>query len=102
MPNVASVLKEEISRVARIVLRSEIDLLRKSVASPRSQIADLKRRLLQAEKALGWQVNVASRHVEVAQEKPPLEGTWRCSAKGLKKQRQGWDCLPMSWEHFLV
>ena len=45
MPNIAAVLKEEISRLARKELKSNTDALKKAVASYRSQIAALKRRV---------------------------------------------------------
>jgi DNA-binding transcriptional regulator YiaG len=45
MPNIAQVLKAEISRVARKELRTETDSLRKAVAAYRREIAALKRRM---------------------------------------------------------
>ena len=50
MPNIASLLKTEIARVARKEIRANVDELRKMVSSQRSQIAALKRRLDAAEK----------------------------------------------------
>lgn len=52
MPNIASVLKAEISRIARKEGRSEIDALRKTVSSQRSEIVALKRRLQDLEKSV--------------------------------------------------
>ena len=52
MPNIASVLRAEISRIARKEGRSEIDALRKTVSSQRSDIAALKRRLQDLEKSV--------------------------------------------------
>lgn len=52
MPNVASVLKDEIARVARKELKGELLKLRKATAQYRSDIAALKRRLAKAEQAL--------------------------------------------------
>ncbi|MBC7484499.1 MAG: helix-turn-helix domain-containing protein [Rhizobacter sp.] len=52
MPNIASILKEEITRIARKEIRTEIASLRKVVSSHRSDIAELKRRALAAEKEL--------------------------------------------------
>jgi DNA-binding transcriptional regulator YiaG len=43
MPNLAQVIKQEISRVARKEVREDIALLRKASASHRSEIAALKR-----------------------------------------------------------
>lgn len=45
MPNIASLLKEEIARVARRQLRPETEALKKAHSSHRSQIAELKRRM---------------------------------------------------------
>lgn len=45
MPNIGSVFKAEISRLARKELRGESDSLKKTVASHRAEIAALKRRI---------------------------------------------------------
>lgn len=50
MPNIAALLKSEISRVARREIRSETEALRKAVATYRMEIASLKRRLQALEK----------------------------------------------------
>jgi len=52
MPNIASVLKAEIVRLARRELRSETETLRKNLASARSEISALKRRTSELERAL--------------------------------------------------
>jgi DNA-binding transcriptional regulator YiaG len=52
MPNVASVLKGEISRVARKEVRGETLALRKAVSVYRSEIAALKRRTQAVEQLL--------------------------------------------------
>ena len=49
MPNIASLLKSEITRLARKEVRAEVAQLRKSSASHRAEIATLKRRLAQLE-----------------------------------------------------
>ena len=43
MPNIASVLKSEIERIARKEIRAQIESLKKSVSSHRTEIAGLKR-----------------------------------------------------------
>lgn len=43
MPNIASILKAEISRVARKEVRSEIETLKKSSVAHRASIAELRR-----------------------------------------------------------
>lgn len=52
MPNVAAALKAEISRVARKELRGATEPLKKVVATQRSEIAGLKRRVQELEKQL--------------------------------------------------
>lgn len=44
MPNIASALKSEISRIARKEVKAEVLALRKSSTSQRKEIAELKRR----------------------------------------------------------
>jgi DNA-binding transcriptional regulator YiaG len=89
MPNIASVLKSEISRVARKEVRGETMALKKAVSSYRSEFAALKRRL----KALEHALRIASRSSASAKATPddveevPPSG-FRFSAKGLVSQRQ--------------
>ena len=52
MPNIASVLKEEIARIARREMRREMASLKKAATTHRSEIAALKRRAQMLEKAL--------------------------------------------------
>jgi len=52
MPDITSILKAEISRVARKEVRAEIETLKKTTASHRSAIADLRRQLGTLEKEL--------------------------------------------------
>ena len=91
MPNIGSVLKSEISRVARKELRSETQQLKKTVAQYRSQIADLKRRM-QALEQLVRRQGRGSRRAAVAAAAPEGEegesGSLRFSAKGLAAQRK--------------
>src|SRR5882757_5326235 len=86
MPNIASILKSEIGRLARKEIRGEIEALKKSVAAHRSEIAALKRRTQQLEQEL--------RRAAKSVPKPaaPLANealkTRRFSAKRLAAQRQ--------------
>ena len=50
MPNIATVLKDEIARIARKELRSETEKLKKVSAQHRSDIAALKRRVAELER----------------------------------------------------
>ena len=52
MPNIAGLLKEEISRVARKELRPYLETLRKQGATQRTEIASLKRRIQELERQL--------------------------------------------------
>jgi len=87
MPNFATVLKEEILRLARKEVRSELEGLKKASAQYRSDIAALKRRVATLEKQ-------ASRLVKKVASKGAPEASGeattriRFSAKGLATQRQ--------------
>lgn len=52
MPNIASILKAEISRVARKEVRAEIETLKKASVAHRSSIAELRRQVNSLEKEL--------------------------------------------------
>ena len=87
MPNIATLLKNEISRVARKELRGENLALKKALSSHRSDIAALKRRT----QALEQQLRRLSR--ASAKSAPPPDadtaaGSTRFSAKGLLAQRR--------------
>jgi DNA-binding XRE family transcriptional regulator len=87
MPNIASVLKEEIARVARKEVRSDTQSLKKSSASHRSDIAAMKRRIAALEqlvKRLGKQAG--ARKAEPDAGVPA--GSFRFSASGLMSQRK--------------
>jgi DNA-binding transcriptional regulator YiaG len=86
MANIASLLKSEISRVARKEVRGEIVGLKKAVSSYRSEIAALKRRTLALESELRRLGKAAGKAAPVAAD----DGTraQRFSAKGLASQRK--------------
>lgn len=90
MPNIANVLKAEISRVARKELRSELDGLRKAVVSYRGQIAELKRQVKQLQQDVK---NVAKASKNSASATPSSDdgSNIRFSAKGLASQRKRLD-----------
>lgn len=52
MPNIASLFKSEITRIARKEIRAEIQTLRKASAQHRSDIAALKRRLAEQDRLI--------------------------------------------------
>jgi len=87
MPNIASILKAEISRVARKEVRGETQSLKKAVVSYRTEIAALKRRADALEREVRRLGKVAAKTspVVTTQESPQ---TLRFSAKGLASARQ--------------
>jgi len=87
MANIASVLKEEITRLARKELRSETESLKKASALYRSEIAALKRRTLSLEQQLARLEKSASKNT-VAQVNPEETTKARFTAKGFKTLRQ--------------
>jgi len=88
MPNIASLLKSEIARVARKEVRGETVHLKKAVSSYRSEIAQLKRRA----QALEQQLRRLSKHVgkaePVANGQDDASQPFRFSAKGLASHRR--------------
>jgi DNA-binding transcriptional regulator YiaG len=61
MPNIASILKAEISRVARKEVRTEIETLKKASVAHRASIAELRRRVSALDKELRRVVEGAAR-----------------------------------------
>ena len=90
MPNIGSVLKDEIARVARKEQRAEITQLKKNVAQYRSQIAQLKRRMQALEQQVRRLARGAGRAAAApARSEDDDQGpSLRFSAKGLAAQRQ--------------
>ena len=87
MANIASVLKEEISRLARKEVRSETEKLKKSSAQHRSELAALKRRVATLEQQVSRLDKSAIRKTALPSA-PDAAGRVRLSAKGLSAQRQ--------------
>ncbi len=85
MPNIASLLKEEITRLARKELKSNTESLKKAVSSYRAEIAALKRRVDTLERQAKKTAKVVSR---VQPEAPESDTRHRFSAKGLATHRQ--------------
>ena len=61
MPNIASVLKAEIVRLARKELRGEVDALKKSLSASRTEMASLKRKVGELEQSLKQALKQAAR-----------------------------------------
>lgn len=66
MPNIATVLKTEISRIARKEVRAEAKSLKKAATLQRSEIANLKRRVHELERQLKALSKAAGRSVVTA------------------------------------
>lgn len=64
MPNVAVVLKEEITRLARKEVKHHVAPLKKVIADQRRTIADLKRRLERLERGQGFLEKQEKRRLE--------------------------------------
>ena len=86
MPNIASALKAEISRIARKEIRAETSSFKKSNTSYRSEIAALKRRVQALEQQLRRVVRT-TRPAAVPEPSPDAT-KFRYSAKGLASQRR--------------
>jgi len=87
MANIASLLKSEISRVARKEVRGETAGLKKAVSSYRSEIAALKRRTLALEAELRRLGKAVGKATPVVAEETAARAP-RFSPKGLALQRK--------------
>jgi DNA-binding transcriptional regulator YiaG len=86
MPNIATLLKDEISRLSRRLIRKEVQPLRKASAAYRREIAALKREvqaLRRQTSALAKQTPKPDGRGETKDSAPPL----RFVAKGLRSLR---------------
>ena len=88
MPNITSILKQEISRVARKELRRETAALKKSAASHRAEIAALKRRAAEIERQLRAANRAAPATTPPAANDESIPEGIRFSAKGLATHRK--------------
>lgn len=87
MPNIAAVLKNEITRVAKKELRKEVESLRKAVSSHHSEIAALKRTIQEQQKAM-WGLQNSKPQVAATEEASAPTKPVRFSAARLAAQRQ--------------
>ena len=87
MPNIATVLKEEIARVARKEARGDTQKFKKASAQYRSDIAALKRRIQALEQAVSRLGRNVKKVAPVAAEKEQGSNL-RFSAKGFATQRK--------------
>jgi DNA-binding transcriptional regulator YiaG len=87
MPNIASILKSEIARVARKEVRGETLGLKKAVSAYRAEIAALKRRVQAMEQELHRLRKATSKLAPVVA-KEVSDQKLRFSPKGLASQRK--------------
>lgn len=84
MPNLSTVLKSEITRLARKEIKSAVDPLRKANAGYRRDIAELKRQVTQLQR----EAKAAAKSPKTrADSNAELPGRTRFVAKGLKSLR---------------
>ena len=88
MPNVASTLKGEISRVARKEVRSETNALKKAVIAYRHEIAALKRRTQALERLVRLESKTSAGKFNSSVPEQADQEMRRFSAKGLRSQRK--------------
>ncbi len=88
MPNLQSVLRQEIQRLARREVRSELEATKKAVAQHRREIAELKRRNAALERTVSYLQSRESKRLKArpSRAKPP-QGT-RFSVRSLQAQRR--------------
>jgi DNA-binding transcriptional regulator YiaG len=84
MPNIGTVLKTEITRLARKEVRGEVTALRKASAGYRRDIAALKRQITDLRRQLAAVMRTSKRAQPVESTEPTKA---RFSAKGLKTHR---------------
>lgn len=96
MPNIAVVLKQEIARLARKEVRTEVEGLRKTVAQLRAELSQLKARAAAQDKVLARLQRQAGKGAAAAPSGPAggpdqddgqAAGGKRFSAKGLASNR---------------
>ena len=86
MPNIASVMKSEISRLAKREIRGEIASLKKATASHRRHLAALKRQVADLERKAALLAKQTARATKIV---PAVEeNTARFQARGFRSLRQ--------------
>ena len=88
MPNLQSVLRQEIQRLARREVRSELEATKKAVAQHRREIAELKRRNAALERTVSYLQSRETKRLKAggANLEPP-RGT-KFSVRSLRAQRR--------------
>lgn len=89
MPDISTVLKQEIARVARKEIRGETSSSKKAIAAYRSQIAELKRRLQQLERQVAQLRKQSTRQIVAAAEEESISLRFRPDGFAKHRQRLG-------------
>ena len=87
MPNIASVLKAEIARLARKEVRSQIEATKNAAAQHRHHIAELRRQVSTMQRQLASLQKAAGKTRSAVTPQTPDKAI-RFSAKGLRSHRQ--------------
>ncbi len=87
MPNIAAVLKEEITRLARKEVRKQTNVLRKASVQYRKDIAEMKRRISELQRKVSPLEKQVRKNLPSQPTKVDGEHV-RFTAKGLRSQRQ--------------
>jgi len=96
MPNVASVLREEISRLARKEIRQQVGPLKKTNAELRRTVAVLKSEVAALRRSVGFLEKQEKRRLGTAPKASAAKGV-RFSAKWVKADRER---LELSAKHY--
>lgn len=90
MANLAAVLKSEVGRLARKEVRAETEALKKTVAAQRADLAGLKRKLAEFEKALKSvaQAESSAKQPQELDESGEKVGQFRFRAGGMAANRK--------------
>ena len=87
MPNIASILKDEITRITRKQLRADTESLKSTSSKYRSDIAELKRQVTALQKQVAQLAKALSKSTRPAP-KATEDVKVRFSAKGFKTRRE--------------
>lgn len=89
MTNFSSLFKAEITRLARKEVRSEVEPLRRSAASARSEIAALKKTVRTLEQQLKQALKAISKHDVPKDDLPPRKFRFRPTAMKAHREKVG-------------
>lgn len=91
MPNIATVLKEEITRLARRQVKADVESLRATVSRQRTDIAAMKREIADLRKAIGRMAKVSAKGGPASSKssgEDSTESAFRFRPDGLKSHRE--------------